>query len=350
MRLRLLDYGKLVEELHIIVFTKKSYGFREGSFARNIFLYPVNARTRWGYVPQAIRTGMKLKNSNVQIDAVTAQDPFEAGLVAYVVARILRARLHLQAHTDFMNPYFEKESLLNFLRVRLAKFLLKKANAVRVVSERIKKSLKGIIKPETPVEVLPIFVDSEYLANAPVNLNLKKKYPQFEKHILMASRLSVEKNISLAIDAMEEVVSKYPKTGLIIAGSGREERYLKSFVEKSKLAKSIFFEEWQNDIVSYYKTADLFLVTSNYEGYGMSAIEALSSGCPVVMTDVGCAGEDIRNAENGFVVPVGDKKALARAIIRIVSNGAHFSATPPKFPSKDEYLARYKKSWEDALL
>lgn len=349
VRSRLLDYGRLVDEIHVIVFAKKSLGFREDSFAHNIFLYPTNARTRWGYIYRAVQEGMKLKRRGVKIDVVTAQDPFEAGLVATILAHVFRAKLHLQIHTDFLSPYFSRGSIINRKRVFLGKFLLRRADAVRVVSGRIKKSLQGIVSRETPIAVLPIFVDIEKYANAKISHSLKIKYPQFEKHILMASRLSKEKNIPLAIRAMKDVVVKYPKTGLIITGSGPQEGYLKKLVEILELGKNIVFEEWHNDLASYYRSADLFLITSNYEGYGMTAIEALASGCPVVITEVGCAGEVVLHGENGLVVPVGDKEALARAIARVISGGGNLTAMLPKLPTKEEYLAGYKKSWEDAL-
>ncbi len=346
VRSRLLEYGRLVEEMHVIVFAKKTLGFRDESFPPNIFLYPTNSNTRLGYILRAIMLARKLKHRGVQIDVVTAQDPFESGIAGYFIARALGARLHLQIHTDFMSPYFARESFLNSIRVHLAKFLLPCASAVRVVSERIKKSISEIVRNGTPVAVLPIFVD---ITVTHTSRDIKKNYPQFEKHILMASRLSHEKNIPLAIKSMKEIVAKYPKVGLIITGSGIEEERLKKLVKDLELEKNVVFEGWQDDLASYYKTADLFLLTSNYEGYGMTIVEALSAGCPVVMTDVGCAWDVVQSGENGLVVPVGDEKALTVAVFKVLSGEAHLETKTPKLPTKEEYLADYRASWEDAL-
>ena len=73
-------------------------------------------------------------------------------------------------------------------------------------------------------------------------------------------------------------------------------------------------------LFSYYKTADLFLLTSNYEGYGRSVIEAMTAGLPVVMTDVGLAREIVINGENGVVVPVGDTKAIVDSIGSLIDD------------------------------
>lgn len=351
VRARLLEYGQLVKRLHVIVFAKESSGFEDEVIHPNIFLYPTNTKTRFGYIPRAIMKARALKMRGVRIDVVTAQDPFELGLTAYLIAWILGAKLHLQIHTDFMSPYFAKESFANYARVMLAKFLLPRADAIRVVSLRIKNSLSSIqhARQMPSIEVLPIFVSTNTTAEVSSAHDLKKKYPQFEKHILMASRLSFEKNINLAIEVMAEIVIKYPKTGLIIVGEGSEKEALMAKTRNYNLQDHIMFEDWQRDLFSYYKTADLFFLTSNYEGYGMAVVEALSAGCPVVMTDVGCAGEIVRHNENGLIAPVGNHGALVRMISHYISGGVHLEARLPSLLTKDEYLARYLKSWQDAL-
>ncbi len=107
----------------------------------------------------------------------------------------------------------------------------------------------------------------------------------------MASRLEPEKNIVLAINAMCEVVKQRPQVGLVIVGSGSEEQQLKLKVRNCGLAANIIFENWidKSTLYSYYKTTDLFLSTSLYEGYGLTLAEAQAAGCPIISTDVGVA-------------------------------------------------------------
>ncbi len=349
VRARLLDYGRLVGELHVIVFAKRSLGFLDEKVAPNIYLYPTNSLGKFFHILFAIFCALKMKRRGVSVDVVTAQDPFEAGLAGYIIARIFKARLHIQIHTDVMSPYFACESFLNLARVRLAKFLLPRAGAIRVVSERIKDSLSTFGFRLSTVTVLPIFIDTQISTKKTAN-NLKKKYPQFDSHLLIAARLSREKNIGSAIEAMQTVISEHPKAGLIITGDGPEEMKLKKLVAKLGLEKNVVFEGWQDDLFGYYKTADALVLPSYYEGYGMVAVEALAAQCPVIMTDVGCAGDVIIDPENGLVVPVGDTPALAYAIGRVVAGNVKFDVKPPILPTKEEYLEAYKKSWEDANL
>lgn len=86
--------------------------------------------------------------------------------------------------------------------------------------------------------------------------------------------------------------------------------------EKLKKVKNVVLENWvdQETLFSYYKTADIFLSTSLYEGYGMSMVEARAAGCPIVATDAGIAPEIAAR-----VCPVGDAECLAVGIVDVLS-------------------------------
>jgi len=353
-RKRMIEYGSLAEELHIIILNQKSK-IKNQNFD-NVFVYPTNSGNRWFYVRDAIKIGEEILTANGQW-LVTSQDPFECGLVGYRIANKLKLPLQLQIHTDFLSPYFVQHSMLNRLRVRIAKFLIPRATCIRVVSERIKKSLvaSGYSLVANKIIVLPIFfVDAKKIQEASAQTDLHQKYPQFNFIILMASRLTKEKNIGLAMKAVKDLVKKYPKIGLVIVGDGPEEKKLKA--QSSKLKANVIFEPWTDDLISYYKTCDVFLLTSNYEGYGRTAVEALVSGSLVIMTDVGVAGDIAKDGYNSLIVPVGDKIGMERAIEKMISDRAlHAKLSLSsenliyKMLSKKEYLEQLKKSWEAYL-
>lgn len=302
-------------------------GERKANFFENrLFIYPTNSRSRLFYIIDTLGIFKKFIKKEL-IGLVSSQDPFETGLAAYIISKFFKIPLHLQVHTDFLGPYFEKESLLNRIRVLIAKFLIPRAACIRVVSERIKKSLLRVTRCGLRVAVLPIFVDVKKIQEADIRADLpagkaglRKKYPQFNFIILMASRLTKEKNIGLAIEAMAEIIKKHPKTGLVIAGDGPEKENYPLLVTRYGLQNNVIIEPWTNDVISYYKTADLFLLTSNYEGYGMAVVEAMAAGCPVIMTDVGLANEVLVDKKDGLVIPVNNKEKLCEAILNLIEN------------------------------
>lgn len=358
VRQRMIEYGGLVDELHIVVFSRRIMNqelrIRNEKIAENVWIYPTNSFNRWLYIPDAVRIGKKIirQRSNVKGQMlVTTQNPFETALAGWRVARAFGVKLQIQIHTDFLSPYFAKESILNKIRVLMAKFLLPRADCIRAVSERIRMSLLNVKGQLSNVFTLPIFIDAEKIKNAMPSFNLREKYSQFDRIILIASRLSKEKNIGLAIDAMKEIVKKYPKTGLIIVGSGPEESSQRSKVKGQRLDSNIVFEGWQSDTVSYYKTADLFLNTSNYEGYGMSLIEAAISGCPIITTDVGIAPDLKKGGVKISICPVGDKACVTENILATLSRpkSANLPWNPPAGlveSNKSEYLKKHTTSWQ----
>lgn len=298
--------------------------------------------------------GKMFKNEGISL--VTAQDPFEIGLIGYLAVRRLKAKLQLQIHTDFLSPYFI-DSFKNRIRMWLAKRLLPKADSIRVVSERIKRSLIGLGLPEEKIMVLPISYDEEKIKSEPVTIDLHKKYQQFNFIILMASRLEREKNIEMAIDAMVDMVKSNQMVGLIIAGDGSLKEELQKRVSKNNLENNVIFEGWVKDLSSYYKTADVLWNTSNYEGYGRATRMANVSGTSVVTTDVGLAG-DVLNNNDCFVIAVGDKQLLVDSTLKLMADKplreefakrAQQSALSLVM-TKEEYLQKYKQSWEMALL
>jgi len=366
---RMRDYGMIFEELYIIVFsTRKSQIPNPKSqinskiqIANNVFVYPTNSRFELFYLWQAYQIGQKIiHNSKFQIhnSAITCQDPFETGFVGWLMKKRFDLPLQLQVHTDVFSPYFKNESLLNRLRVLLAKFLLPRADGIRVVSQRIKDSLESNVKGPWPdrqmsnVLILPIFVDVKKIQSAKVKIDLHQKYPEYDFIILMASRLTKEKNISMAIKAFGSAKRQAPSAEnplLLIVGDGPKKQNLMLQASSFKLQENVKFEPWTNDLGSYYKTADLCLLTSNYEGYGRTVVEAMAAGLPVVMTEVGLAGELLIDDLDGKVVPVGDEKALAAAILELKENPAKREEYKlnslkllEKWPSKQEYLDKYR--------
>lgn len=351
-RQRILDYGTLVEQLDVVVCCLGDDAPTSDamSSAGNVRIFSTRSRHKIFYVWDAVKTVKK--QIKEKIDLVTAQDPFETGLACYLAARRLKTKLQLQIHTDFLSPYFAQESLKNKIRVRLAKWLLPKTDSIRVVSERIKKSLSTTqLLNYSTISVLPIFVDIAKIQSAPITVDLHQKYPQFDFIALMASRLTREKNIALAIQAMSAVIKAHPKAGLLIVGDGPEKKSLQLTAYNLQLQNNVIFEPWTNDLPSYYNTADVFLNTSNYEGYGRTLIEAAAAGLPIITTDVGLVGE-VLNWNNSFVVPVGDRKLFSKSILKLVGDKNLWDELSHKagdsvrdLGNREIYLQKYRESW-----
>lgn len=357
VRQRMCEYGALVEELHIIVFAKRSLGFSKTQIAPNVWAYPTRSFLRLLYICDAIRIGKKITREH-KIDLVSTQDPFETGLAGLRISRTQKISLQVQIHTDFLNPVFTASSYVNRVRVRIARKVLPHARGIRVVSQRIKDSFLKVKGQWSNVSALPIFVDIEHIRAAVPSFDLHEKYPQFNFIALAVSRLEKEKNIPLALRAFARVVVKYPKAGLIVAGEGGERAHLESEALSLEIAGNVIFVGWQEDLTPYFKGADVFLSTSKYEGYGLSLIQAAASGCPIVATDAGIAPDLLRGIGHPVLCKVDDEECLVRALRLLVeredvrhslSHGLPLRAGRLVPESRETYLAQYLKLWEEVV-
>jgi glycosyltransferase involved in cell wall biosynthesis len=263
---RMALYGRAAEELHIIVYTKeKKDAFQ---IAENVYAYPATARFKVLYFLGFYTIAARLLGAGGDW-LITSQDAF-THIIGIFLKKKFSVPLEIQIHTDFLSPYFRFESVKNYIRFHLYAYAAKRADSIRVVSERIRKLIEAVKGVQVPVFVLPALIDTEEIKKISVTADLHKKYPQFDFIVLMASRLTKEKDIGLALRAFSVLAKKYRKLGLLIVGDGPEQSALLARTLRLRLDSNVIFERAVpfSDLISYYKTADLFLLTSLYEGYG----------------------------------------------------------------------------------
>lgn len=333
VRARQIEYAKEWEEVHVIIFAGKK--FDEQPLASNCWAYSTRSRSKFLYPFDAIKLGRFIIEKRGITD-ITCQD---ASLTAMAGAALKKEfakhgkdlQLELQLHEDIGSPNYNF-NWTNKIRRFMALNYLPKADHIRVVSNRIKEFLiERFDSPNRPgekiedskIEVRQIAVDIESIRSTPIiaDADLHKKYPQFDKIVLMAGRLEAEKNMKLAIEAWRLVIEKQPKVGLIIVGSGSQSSILNAQCSRSGISSNVVFESWAGKptLISYYKTADLFLNTSLFEGYGMALVEAKAAGCKIVSTDVGVVGEILKDGENGITIVDWNAESVADGIIKIIS-------------------------------
>ncbi len=345
--LRLKKYSELISELHIIIKTKKEDSlefFKDG----NLYLYPTKSYFKLGFLFGFYLLGRSILKNN-KVDLVSSQDPFECGLIANILAKKFKLPLHIQIHTDFLNPLFAKLSFINSLRVVLGKFIIKRASEIRVVSNRIKYSLIKIGISENFITVLPVLTNWRRERDQKLTLDLRQRYKNYDYIILMASRLEKEKDFGLAIGIVDEIlknggVSGSTKILLLIVGNGSEKEFILKKSAEVGISSNIIIEEWAQDLSPYYIGSDVLLITSVYEGFGRTIIEALSSGCPVVSVDCGVA------REVGTEIIPRDPRVASEIIISKLKEHKRVNNFDSFYKiSESDYLKKYYNSWASAI-
>jgi glycosyltransferase involved in cell wall biosynthesis len=125
---------------------------------------------------------------------------------------------------------------------------------------------------------------------------------------------------------MQDVTEKIPGAQLVIVGEGKEKEKLADLVKRLGIGKSVYFIPSVPDTREALAAMDVFVMPSLKEGLGLSLMEAMASGVPVIGSAVGGITTLIQNRATGFLVPAGDAGRLGSAIIELLQNPAEAGA------------------------
>lgn len=170
-------------------------------------------------------------------------------------------------------------------------------------------------------------LDNVYLIPNPLPFEVSdvKKMEGRQKRIVAAGRLDVwhYKGFDLLIAAWGKIARKCEGWSLEIVGSGSDDSvaYLKSLIKQNDVENNVVLSGFQNDMSTVFRKAEIFVLSSRYEAFGMVLIEAMSQGCACIACDYnGRQREIIKNDSEGIIVKPGNAEALSEAMMRLVHN------------------------------
>ncbi len=138
----------------------------------------------------------------------------------------------------------------------------------------------------------------------------------------IVGRLARQKGHAILLDALPEVIKGFPNVALLVIGIGPEEKVLRQQAQALGLEDHIIWlgEKRQEEVFQLYGIMDILVMPSLYEGFGLTATEAMAAGLPVVGTSVDGLCEIIKDNVTGYVVPAGNASELARAILKLLGD------------------------------
>jgi glycosyltransferase involved in cell wall biosynthesis len=198
------------------------------------------------------------------------------------------------------------------------------ADAIITVSNVVKKDIVKFtgVQPEKVIPVhngydphrFQVITDSQHLAA------VRQQYSLPEQFILWTGQLYPPKNIGRLLQAVATVKEKIPHM-LVIAGEERW-RYREdlALIERLDIKDRIHFTDWvsHDELPAFYNLADLFVLPSLYEGFGIPLLEAIACSCPVLTATIGSPPEVVADA--GYLVNPTNVEAIASGILEVLSN------------------------------
>jgi glycogen(starch) synthase len=203
------------------------------------------------------------------------------------------------------------------------RWMARRADAVIVCSHYMRGHVADIFDiDERRAMVIPNGVDPSELQPSGDLAAVRADFAApHEKLVLLVGRLVYEKGFQLALDALPRVIERVGDVRFLVAGSGTHEAELKAQAERLGLSGDGTFLGWIGDDVlhSLYRIADLCVVPSIYEPFGLVALEAMASGCPCIVADTGGLREVVPGGERvGLRFNGGDAEHLGVMIERLL--------------------------------
>lgn len=203
-------------------------------------------------------------------------------------------------------------------------FSINQSDAITAVSENLKEETYRTFRIEKDIEVIYNFVDVRRFSKKPIDAFRKVIAPNNERIILHASNFRKIKRIGDVIHIFKKLNEIVPSR-LLLVGDGPERPVAESLCRDLNLCDDIRFVGKQQDMEEIFAIADLFLLPSEYESFGLSALEAMAGGAPVVSTNVGGLPEIITQGVNGFMGNIGDTDQMANYAIDILKDESTFN-------------------------
>lgn len=253
---------------------------------------------------------------------------FNVNFIALLAVKNTRTKIIVCDHGLYHSRHFPiKKHWLNRKIKDICYFLMslsyRKADKIVAASEGIRKELTSFFKlPDEKV----LCIYNPLPSNIQEAANIAPPHPWFEDGgkpiILAAARLEdYGKNLSLLLRAVAKVHQNFP-CRLIILGDGEDRQKLEKLAKDLGVAEDVSMPGITENPYAYMAHADVLVLSSNFEGWGLALIEALACGCPVISTDCPCGPREIlENGKYGKLVPVNDVNAMAQAITEVIVEG-----------------------------
>jgi len=199
------------------------------------------------------------------------------------------------------------------------KFSIEKSDGVTAVSRHLKEKTLTNYSITKDIEVIPNFVDTKKYKKLPACKFKKQIAPNNEKILVHVSNFRKVKRVPDTVRIFHEVQKEIPSR-LVLVGDGPDRSNTEQLCRELDVCNDVIFLGKQAELVDIYSASDIFLMPSQSESFGLSALEAMSCGLPVVSSSVGGLPELQVHGETGFIAEIGDITRMARYTIDLLRN------------------------------
>lgn len=320
------ELGKaLADKGHNIHFITYRQPVRLTGFSANIFYHEVHVPTYplFDYPPyeSALASAMVDVIRNHRLDLLHVHYAIPHAAAAYMAKRIveqegIRIPVITTLHgTDITLVGRDKTY------APVVTFSINESDAITAVSENLRQETFANFRIQKPIEVIHNFVDIRRFAKKPIDAFRQVIAPRGERIILHASNFRKVKRIADVVRIFAGIRERLPAR-LLLVGDGPERPMAEELVRQLGLCDDVRLLGKQQDMEDIFVISDLFLLPSEYESFGLAALEAMAAGVPVVASDAGGIPEVVIPGGNGELAAVGDVEGMASMAVAILRDPA----------------------------
>jgi N-acetyl-alpha-D-glucosaminyl L-malate synthase BshA len=339
------ELGKaLAQRGHQIHFISYALPFRLTGFVENVFFHEVEMSSyplfEFPLYTLALASKMVEVTEFENLDLLHVHYAIPHASSAYLAKNMLKKKKDIKIITTLHGTDITLVGLEpSFLP--LVKFSIEESDGVTAVSRFLKEKTITNYYIDKHIEVIPNFIDTELFKPMEACTFRKHIAPDGEKILVHTSNFRQVKRVTDTIRILERVIKEVP-TKLILVGDGPDRSECERLCRQLNLFEHVKFLGKQEGLVEILNSADIFLIPSQSESFGLAALEAMSCGKPVVSSSVGGLPELIKHNETGFIAEIGDIERMARYIIDLLTNEKKYEAFSKN--SRDRALNKFDKS------
>ena len=201
----------------------------------------------------------------------------------------------------------------------IVKFSIEKSDGITAVSQYLADSTKDELGVDRKIEVIPNFIDPQTFIKK-VDINLRRRLAMDHQPILM--HMSNFRPVKRPEDLIRilQIIRNEVDPVLVLIGDGPMRSRVEKMCRDLRLCDSVMFLGKQLSIVELLSLANVYLCTSETESFGLSALEAMACGTPVVSSNTGGVPEVITDGEEGFLLTPGDVEGMAEKVVTLLRN------------------------------
>jgi L-malate glycosyltransferase len=201
----------------------------------------------------------------------------------------------------------------------LVKFSIEASDGVTAVSRFLKEKTVTNYDIKKDIEIIPNFVDTEIFKPTRKQCFKDRVASPNEKILVHTSNFRQVKRVTDTIRVLERVIKEIP-VKLVLVGDGPDRSECERLARQLNLFDHVKFLGKQDGLVEILNSSDIFLIPSQSESFGLSALEAMACGVPVVASSVGGLPELIRHNETGYIAEIGDIDRMSKYVIDLLTN------------------------------